>query len=103
MSPDFGDTMPDSGQTGRSDRISGYIAGIWPVRRRSDGILDGSSRSGQDAGRRGRIRPERRITGQEGRVPAVLFRIPAKIAGFRQLCQNLYMPNIKKYFYIIFY
>jgi len=54
MSPDSGDTMPDSGKTGRSGRISGYNAGSRPECQRSGhlaGILDGSGHSGRISSR----------------------------------------------------
>jgi hypothetical protein len=98
--PDSCDTVQDSGQTGRSDRIFGYLVGIlagspaiwsgyWLDPRPSAGILDRSGRFG-------------RITGQFGRDLAILCRIPAIFAGIRPLCRNLYVSNIKIIF-ILFY
>jgi hypothetical protein len=102
-SPDSGDTVPDSGQTGRSGQVSGNSAGIPAVLAESP-----SSPAG--------ILPERRDPGQEGRFPVNWPRSgrflpdsskehwnPAKMARFRQLCRNLYLPNIKKNIFILFY
>jgi hypothetical protein len=85
--------MPDSGPD---------PAWIWPERpdpRHLAGIL-----------------PERRDPGQDGRFPVNWPRSsrflpdsgkdhlnPTKMARFRQLCRNLYLPNIKKNIFILFY
>jgi hypothetical protein len=87
-SPDYRDTVPDF------DR-SGQTPGIWP----DPAILAESPASPAGSSQNGGIPASFRSTGQD---PAVFCRIPAKMARFRQLCRNLYLPNIKKIFLYYF-
>jgi hypothetical protein len=99
-SPDLDGTVPDSGQAGRSHRISGYLAGspaIWAgywLDPQQD--LDGSDCSGRisvqsvwDPPRTAGSRPAGQNLARTvdfwstSRDPAVLCRIPAKIIGIR--------------------